>query len=80
MQQALNTIKTILAEIPDMKPKIPVAQITLETRFRQDMGFDSLAMASLYYELEERYPHLQEADMRNWMQVKDCAQSILSGK
>lgn len=76
--EALTQIKTVLANISDLKPKIPVGKISEETRFREDLGFDSLAMASLFYELQDMYPDLDEAQVNQWKKVSDCMKSIMS--
>ena len=72
----LELVKKILEGNPDLEPKIPVASITPETRFREDLGFDSLAMVSLLYELQETLPHLEETVIIKWNKISDCIQSM----
>jgi acyl carrier protein len=77
-ESILQKIKELLQKTPDMKPKMPIEKISLDSRFRQDLGFDSLAMASLFYELQDLYPHLEESQVKNWQAMSDCIESILS--
>jgi acyl carrier protein len=72
----LKDIQDILMTVSDLKPKLPIENLIETTRFQQDMGFDSLAMASFFYELEEKYPNLTELDVRNWKTIEDCLKSI----
>ena len=76
MDSELQVVKNILLLIPDLKPKISVDLVGLDTRFREDLGFDSLAMASFFYELQELYPKLEESQVLQWKKVSDCTQSI----
>lgn len=72
MSSEVDLIKRLLLSNPDLKPKVSIESITESTRFRGDMGFDSLALASLFYELQETYPHIDESDMQKWETVADC--------
>ncbi|MBK7963628.1 MAG: acyl carrier protein [Bdellovibrionales bacterium] len=77
MQTVLEVVKKILRQIPDLKPKMSVDLICPETRFREDLGFDSLAMVSFFYELQDLYPSLDESQMLKWKSVSDCVNSIM---
>ncbi len=76
MNSELNLIKNILSANPDLKPKIPVESIAATTKFRAEMGFDSLAMASLFYELQDTYPHIDESEIQKWETIADCVKSL----
>jgi acyl carrier protein len=72
----LDLIKKLLAANPDLEPKMAIDAIVLETRFREDLGFDSLAIVSLFYELQETYTHLEEIEVTRWNKILDCIQSL----
>jgi acyl carrier protein len=74
----LRRVVTIIGDNPDYRPRVPVAQITLATRFRDDLGFDSLAMMALAYELQESYPDLDEMAIASWTTVEDCVNHLRS--
>jgi acyl carrier protein len=76
----VKDIQDLLSMVLDLKPKLSIESLTAKTRFQQDMGFDSLAMASLFYELEEKYPDLNEVDVKNWKTIEDCLNSINKSK
>lgn len=78
MALSLSEFLKILHEIPDLKPKIPLEKIAVTTRFREDLGFDSLAMASLFYTLQDLYPELTEEQVTLWKTVQNCLESIPS--
>ena len=58
----LDEIKLIIDSSEDLTPRISSAEMTPETKFSLDMGFDSMAMMSLIYELQEKYPNLDETE------------------
>ena len=76
MTSEVELIKNILISNPDLKPKIEIASIVESTRFREDLGFDSLAMACLFYELAQTYSHLDESEIIKWETVADCIKHL----
>ncbi len=60
-EQKLILIKKILEQNQDLRPRMDVTQIGFSTRFSEDMGFDSLAMMSLIYELQNHFSALSES-------------------
>lgn len=74
--QVLELIVTILSRTPDLRTRIPPSEIRLGTRFKEDLGFDSLALMSLAFELQEHYPELDETSIATWMTVEDCARAL----
>lgn len=73
---SLADVHRILHENPDLKPKLAVGSITHETRFREDLGFDSLAMAAFFYTLQDIYADLSEENVPKWKRIEDCIQSV----
>jgi len=56
----LELIKAIIKSSDDLNPRIAIDEVTMTSKFSDDMGFDSMAMMSLIYELQEKYPDLDE--------------------
>jgi acyl carrier protein len=74
--EALTVIRDVVASVPDLRIKSSPAEVQAATRFREDLGYDSLARAMLFYELQERFPHLEEAAAVGWKTVGDCMVSL----
>lgn len=75
-QFSLDHFKQILKENPDLKPKLSVDLITDKTRFREELGFDSLAMAAFFYTLQDLYPELNEESVPQWKKIGDCLEAV----
>ncbi|MFN7825009.1 MAG: phosphopantetheine-binding protein [Pseudobdellovibrionaceae bacterium] len=76
MALSLQEFLKILQDIPDLKPKLAFDKIKPDTRFREDLGFDSLAMASLFYTLQDLYSDLSEEKVTQWKTVQNCLDSV----
>lgn len=74
--QALQIILDTLKRTPDLKTKIPIEKLTAQTLIRKEMGFDSIALASFFYELQENYPKLTEQSAAKWLTLGDCAKTL----
>lgn len=72
----LEKIKSILFECEDLKPLIPVNQITLKTRLQEDLGYDSLAKMSLLYELQTVKADLDESLIMKWTYIEDIIKDL----
>ena len=59
----LDLLKQIIQSNEDLSPRIDPSEIKLTTKFSEDMGFDSMAMMSLVYELQDKYPDLDESEV-----------------
>ena len=59
----IELLKNIIRENEDLSPRINVDDIGPETKFSEDMGFDSMAMMSLVYELQDKFPDLDETEV-----------------
>lgn len=75
-EEALAAIVQILTTSKDLRARISGDQITAATRFKEDLGFDSLALMSLAFELQEQWPELDEMSIATWITVGDCARSL----
>jgi acyl carrier protein len=78
-EEIIELIKTIINSNEDLEPKMKVKDISLETSFQNDLGFDSLGIMSITYELQDKYTSLNEENMINWKTIKDLVQDILNG-
>lgn len=74
----LKEITTIIKESEDLDPPLPVEQITFETHFQYDLQFDSLALMGLLYELQEKYPDLDENQIDQWKRVDDLIDQLIT--
>ncbi len=70
--EALEIIRKIIRENPDLQGRVAPERLALATRFREDMGMDSLGTMSLFFELQEHFPHLRESDLPKWKSLADC--------
>lgn len=76
MTSHLNTIRSIIENTEELDSKLPTSKIELETKFRDDLGFDSIQLMTFVYELQEHYPDLDEMSITDWLTVKDCVTTI----
>lgn len=73
----LEEIRTIVAQDDDFRPRMDPGAIMLTTRFKEDLGFDSIALMSLAFGLQEAHPDLDETAIAGWVTVADCVTSVL---
>ncbi len=74
---ALATLKSLLLEKKDLKSKINPSDLVESHIFVRDLGFDSIAVVSLFYELQDRWPELSEAEALKWVSVEDCVNALV---
>ena len=75
-EKFLEIIKNIIKENEDLEPRIKLQNITLNTSLGNDLGFDSLGVMSVVYELQEIFPDLDENLMNDWKTIKDIFDSV----
>jgi hypothetical protein len=75
--EAFEVLKRVLQNQPDLRSKIPLSELKSQTRFREDMGFDSIAMTSLFCDLAELRPDLEEAQVAEWKLIGDCLRDLV---
>ncbi len=71
-----DLIVKIIGSNEDLEPLIPVSDIKPDTKIQEDLGFDSLAMMSIVYELQEIYEDLDETEMANWNLISDIVKKL----
>jgi acyl carrier protein len=68
-------LATIIAE--KVNSRIAVQQIQWDTRLRDDLGIDSLAVAELMYEIEDTFgTTLEETEPATLVTVRDAVEAI----
>ena len=68
-------LATIIAE--KLNSRISVQQIQWDTRLRDDLGIDSLAVAELMYEIEDTFgTTLEETEPATLVMVRDAVEAI----
>ena len=75
----LEEIRARLAAIitERVNTRLSVQQIQWDTRLRDDLGIDSLAVAELMYEIEATFgTALEELDPRTLVTVRDAVDAI----
>jgi acyl carrier protein len=72
----LLRIREIIGGNRDYRLRMSPEDVTMDTRFREDLGFDSIALMSLVYELQETYPELDELIIAKWRTVSDCVRTV----
>jgi acyl carrier protein len=73
---SLELIKNILETCEDLNPKISIDKVNKDSLLSTDLGFDSLALMSLVYELQEKHPDIDEAKALEWKTINDCLKAI----
>lgn len=68
-------LATIIAE--KVNTRISVQQIQWDTRLRDDLGIDSLAVAELMYEIEDTFgANLEDTNPTTLVTVRDAVDAI----
>ena len=68
-------LATIIIEKVDSR--LSIEQIQWDTRLRDDLGIDSLAVAELMYEIEATFgTALEETDPRTFVTVRNAVEAI----
>ena len=74
-EEIRTELATIIAE--KVNSRIQVQQIQWDTRLRDDLGLDSLALAELMYEIEDTFgTTLEETDPTTLVTVSDAVDAI----
>ena len=74
-EEIRTELATIIAE--KVNSRIQVQQIQWDTRVRDDLGLDSLALAELMYEIEDTFgTTLEETDPTTLVTVRDAVDAI----
>ena len=75
--EAFQVIVGVLKKTSDLRSKVSLDHLKMNTQLRKEMGFDSLSVVALFCELQDQFPHLQEEMVGRWLTLGDCASSII---
>jgi len=76
MNMIFEKVLSVIEKCEDLNPKVNLKEIRQEMEFKADLGFDSLALMSLVYELQEAYPELDEMAIADWSTIDDCVKHL----
>lgn len=76
-----NIVQRALVNLQDLT-SVALAQVELkpETRWKDDLGLNSLAMVALFCELQIEFPHLTETMIADWTTLSDSFESLYDSK
>ena len=69
-------MRTIIAEHEDLDPLLPIEDLKFESTLKEDLGFDSIALMALVYELQELYPGLAVENLYEWDTLGDIVDDL----
>lgn len=76
-ENIFKQIIEIIKDSEDLDPLVTLKEIKPDTRYREDLGFDSLALMAIIYELQELYPQLDETIIDQWIRIEDTIKTVL---
>jgi acyl carrier protein len=72
----LKVIQEIIEVNDDLEIQISASEIKPEHEYRTDLGLDSLGLMTLAFELQEKYPDLDETAIADWITVGDSIKTL----
>lgn len=73
---SLQLIQNILENNEDLEIQLKPFEIKPEHEYRADLGLDSLGLMTLAFELQEKYPDLDETAIADWRTVGDSMETL----
>jgi len=74
--ELLDKMITIIEEHEDLEPLLPLEDLKFESEIKADLGFDSIGLMSLVYELEELYPNFDGTNLYKWNTLGDIVDDL----
>ena len=74
--ELLDKMIAIIDEHEDLESLLPVEDLKFESELKADLGFDSIALMSLIYELEELYPNFDGTSLYKWNTLGDIVDDL----
>ena len=71
-----DILLAIFKNTEDLNIHLPLEELNVDHRLKDDLGMDSVQIVSVLYELEEKYPHLSEEHLKNWAKIRDVLESM----
>lgn len=75
-EEIFNKMITIIEEHEDLEPLLPIKDLKFESGLKEDIGFDSIALMSLVYELQELYPNFDGISIYEWNTLGDIVDDL----
>ena len=75
-EELLDKMITIIEEHEDLEPLLPIEDLKFESEIKADLGFDSIGLMSLVYELEELYPNFDGTNLYRWSTIGDIVDDL----
>ena len=76
----LDEIKKIIASAEELQTSIAPEDMTEALLIYDDFGYDSMALMTLAYELQEKHEHIDEMAINNWKTISDVINDVLQIK
>jgi acyl carrier protein len=77
--EILEKLKNVILASNDLNYRAKNKSIDVTSRFREDLGLDSILLIALLCELQPDFAFLNEDDLANWLTIEDCINSIAKG-
>ena len=74
--ELFELIIDILKNTADLRPKMVLGAIQPQSSWREDLGFDSLALMILFVELQNQFECLDPLVVARWETLQDCINSV----
>lgn len=71
----LTYFESVIKRTDELKGHL-IRPISQHHRLVDDLGFDSVALMIILYELQEKKPDLKVAELKNWKTVHDIYRSM----
>jgi acyl carrier protein len=71
-----NKMLTIIDNHEDIDPLLPIKDFRIDSELKEDLGFDSIALMSLVYELQELHPNFDITNMYKWNTLGDIVDDL----
>ena len=75
-EELLDKMIMIIEEHEDLEPLLPIEDLKFGSELKADLGFDSIALMSLVYELEELYPNFDGTSIYKWNTLGDIVDDL----
>ena len=75
-EEFLNKMLTIIEDHEDIEPLLSMEDLRFDSELKEDLGFDSIALMSLIYELQELYPTFDITNMYKWNTLGDIVDDL----
>jgi acyl carrier protein len=75
-EEIFDKMITIIEEHEDLEPLLPIEDLRFESELKEDIGFDSIALMSLVYELQELYPNFDGTSIYKWNTLGDIIDDL----